>query len=1661
MTDHIDTFHDLEESYRELQNELNVEQREKNRLNEEVERLENEANELRRVASEASRKERAAIEKLGSHERQLSRLEIKNQEETERAKSLEAQVKELIAARAEDAASLAEARAATRAAERKLQIESKGDSQAAALERIRIELSETQAHAKWLETKLEERCDEIRRIKNLATTEQVELRTSTDEARAEADRLRVALENARHELMTSAQEIEETKAKERSARASLAELEASATADLQAEKRLAVALVDEADAAKKETDEARKRAIQAEMQLETAKIKFATDLEQAIKKADQLMEKARDDADKKIAQLEAHAASQGPPLLTMTEASGETSVDDSNTFGAAALFERLSNAERQAETARAELRRNEIYMERVVAEIEKKKELWDKERQDKKAALSAYDSLAKKHAQLLRNYESISQEVGSIEKARNEWKKEQHELELLNKDLAAQVCELLAGQRRRNPELLGEGPIDPFLSNTNITSSEESALTEQLVIFSDVKQLQARNSQLLRVVRRLSEQLAAASKPDDDDEDEAQVLENVLNDLEQLKQHRETQDSLLQELTKQRDAYRAQLDALRAGEGDPPEEHAGKQDTTIFDNNQIIALEDAARRAAEETTKSETARRFCEESLAEKRQELEEARKRELRLVGDLEYERSRCTRLENAEMVARESQKLAEQRADEARRSANAWEAAAAEARREATDLEERLQLSIQRQTSADAAKLRAENACSVAELKAQSYELETKRLASALEGVHKLESAVKTRAEADTSELRDRLEKAEQALTSERKLLVAEREASERRAIALERRAGVAETQLLDAETTNAKLRAEADAAAKALEAIQSAHVLSEGKTKSPSSPHAVFTNTTAPQMITQTDDMDLSLAAVLRADADGLRAELEAVTAALASEQSRCDDLTAVAKSHEVALAEARSVTETLRNRLDSEVKRLEGRCAAADSREQNAVQALEAAEAAWSALRLEANSNAETVSALKLVKENAEADAAAARLARDVASAEAKRAADSVHEARDRYARELQIHAAHVDALNAATACCDAAIREIERERISKNDDQSQIAQVLQAKEVDLKAQVEKLQVATRRIGALERQNDLLHSQLALASAQIERLDDGLPSNTTEDDYTLRLQELQEVVDFVRREKELAEARHLVAERGRQREAARATTADEALAAIRVERDNLIKQIRSSEHEKQVGGSATALSQLSLLRESNAALRAEAADMKAKLEKERSLTTDLRSRLAPSQDEIAALKAKVQGLEQTIASRDRELEAWQKRVDLLVAQAAKRRDELQKEAEAELTSVKELHRKASQELEIAHKSKAALESRLVLVDASWARDVAQAATRGARSARADFLHRQALARANGTLAAVENRQAASEAVIQALKDEITRLEAKLRKAAGFMRGFKTKIAELTTENDQLKAKKSGANLNTSSTPKSTTTEEHAPAVLSPAPAAIPAAVSIAQAPAPTTQKTAKLSAIAPAFTPTVQTQGVVTRTKAAKPAAQKRPRESTSPTSSEAPATKKPAAAHSTTPVSAPTKRPGATTTQSPQPNKKVKRAGAPAVAKSNQPPAESPQPKKETSKEEAAALREKFRRLQQENEAKKIAIAQATQAKSQTDQNNNEKTDDVPADKATKLLTDEQKRLQRAARFQEQQQAAAAAAAASAPDSDEAKPDANDDTQTAL
>ncbi|KAH8055000.1 hypothetical protein JL722_8419 [Aureococcus anophagefferens] len=218
--------------------------------------------------------------------------------------------------------------------------------------------------------------------------------------------------------------------------------------------------------------------------------------------------------------------------------------------------------------------------------------------------------------------------------------------------------------------------------------------------------------------------------------------------------------------------------------------------------------------------------------------------------------------------------------------------------------------------------------------------------------------------------------------------------------------------------------------------------------------------------------------------------------------------------------------------------------------------------------------------------------------------------------------------------------------------------------------------------------------------------------------------------------------------------------------RAQTSDDALATVRVERDALLEQRDAGpgglgEHAQ--NAERARAEQASLLRESNASLRADAAKHKAAAEALRAQLDKVHaSHVEPKHKLVAQLKAQVATKEQERASHERDASAWRKRVDALLSKVTEKIDADEYRAvEEKLRKAEDQLADATEAAAAAKRELAAAKTKIESLDAAHARDAAAAAQRYLRSLRADGLHRRSLTDAAAAAEKVKARADAADA------------------------------------------------------------------------------------------------------------------------------------------------------------------------------------------------------------------------------------------------------------------------------------------------------------
>ena len=277
--------------------------------------------------------------------------------------------------------------------------------------------------------------------------------------------------------------------------------------------------------------------------------------------------------------------------------------------------------------------------------------------------------------------------------------------------------------------------------------------------------------------------------------------------------------------------------------------------------------------------------------------------------------------------------------------------------------------------------------------------------------------------------------------------------------------------------------------------------------------------------------------------------------------------------------------------------------------------------------------------------------------------------------------DNYERELALHSA---------ACSDARnirsqletfmdkCHSLERENDNLKTVQLSAIEKNAGENSELQVMVATLE---RQVQEARNLNGLLHNQLSSVTKALAQLESdreskagtvtGVQENSTEEEKNTSYQhinELQEIIAFMRSEREMLESQLNHARRTAEREKSAADVAKRALEAARVELDiSVTRQLRDENSEPIADLTAKVKAyddQIKLLRESNQLLRDEVDKLSAQLLNAQNDKSIALNALEPMQKERQSLEIQKATLEVEKNSLIREVDAWKERVQSLV-------------------------------------------------------------------------------------------------------------------------------------------------------------------------------------------------------------------------------------------------------------------------------------------------------------------------------------------------------------------------------------------------------------
>ncbi|KAH0504776.1 Nucleoprotein TPR [Microtus ochrogaster] len=429
----------------------------------------------------------------------------------------------------------------------------------------------------WLNTELKTKTDELLALGREKGNEILELKCKLENKKEEVLRLEEQMNGLKtsnehlqkhvEDLLTKLKEAKEQQASmeekfhnELNAHIKLSNLYKSAADDSEAKSTELTRAVDELHKLLKEAGEANKTIQEHLLQAEESKDQMEKEMLEKIGKLEKELENANDllSATKRKGAIwsEEELAAMSPtaaaiakivkPGMKLTE-----------------LYNAYVETQDQLLLEKLENKRINKYLDEIVKEVETKAPILKRQREEYERAQKAVASLSAKLEQAMKEIQRLQEETDKANKHSSVLERDNQRMEVQIKDLSQQIRVLLMELE----EARGNHVIrDEEVSSADISSSSE-VISQHLVSYRNIEELQQQNQRLLFALRELGE----TREREEQETTSSKIaelqhkLESSLTELEQLRESRQHQMQLVDSIVRQRDMYRILLSNNRNG----------------------------------------------------------------------------------------------------------------------------------------------------------------------------------------------------------------------------------------------------------------------------------------------------------------------------------------------------------------------------------------------------------------------------------------------------------------------------------------------------------------------------------------------------------------------------------------------------------------------------------------------------------------------------------------------------------------------------------------------------------------------------------------------------------------------------------------------------------------------------------------------------------------------------------------------------------------------------------------------------------------------------------------------------------------------------------------------------------------------------------------
>uniref|UniRef100_A0AAQ4RTB8 Nucleoprotein TPR n=1 Tax=Gasterosteus aculeatus aculeatus TaxID=481459 RepID=A0AAQ4RTB8_GASAC len=422
----------------------------------------------------------------------------------------------------------------------------------------------------WLKEELKAKSEELLSLSRQKGNEILELKCNLENKEDELNRLQeqvasLKTSNERHQkqnedMISKLKEAKEQQAtmeekfrNELNANIKLCNLYKGASADSEAKSEELSRAVEELHKLLKDAGEANKAFEEKLQEMNGATDKSVAELKERIQSLEKELENANELLSSPIGTTSVIAEEQ---MTTMSPTAAAVSKIKPN-MKLTELYTAYVDTQEQLQMERLENKRVNKYLDDIVQEVEAKAPILKRQRDEHERMQKSVASLSAKLEQAVKEVHRLQKEADEANKRSSVLERGNQRCELQLGDMAQQVRVLLIElEEARGNHVMHEEEV----SSADISSTSE-VISKHLVTFRGVEELQKQNQRLLVALRELSdaqekEELEAAGNKRGELE---QSFDKAHLELESLKEQRSQQVKMTESIVRQRDMYRMLL----------------------------------------------------------------------------------------------------------------------------------------------------------------------------------------------------------------------------------------------------------------------------------------------------------------------------------------------------------------------------------------------------------------------------------------------------------------------------------------------------------------------------------------------------------------------------------------------------------------------------------------------------------------------------------------------------------------------------------------------------------------------------------------------------------------------------------------------------------------------------------------------------------------------------------------------------------------------------------------------------------------------------------------------------------------------------------------------------------------------------------------------